>query len=67
MINEIKNKTQFGEVDYNFLMSCLSNYKKPRNQVTKLIDNNYIIPVKKGLYVFGPKAQCNTILKRNIG
>jgi len=56
MIAEIKDRTQFGEFDYTFLMDCLSQYKKPRDQVTKLIKKGYILPVKKGLYVFGPRA-----------
>ena len=56
IIEVLKTKTISGEFDYNLLLSCLSKYKRPRDQITKLIKNNYILPIKKGLYIFGPKA-----------
>ena len=46
-------KTPYGEFDYIFLSDILYSYKKPRNIISRLIRNNDIIRVKKGLYVFG--------------
>ncbi len=41
------------EIDYPFVMSCLSNYKNPRSKLTKLLKNKELVRVKKGLYIFG--------------
>ncbi len=53
MLKSITSKINRGEFDYTFLLSCLSRYKKPRNQITKLIKTKQIIRIKKGLYIFG--------------
>ena len=39
--------------DYTQLMSVLSDYSKPRDTVTRLIEQKKIIRIKKGLYIFG--------------
>jgi hypothetical protein len=39
--------------DYTQLMVGLSGYKKPRDVVTKLLMDNKIIRIRKGLYSFG--------------
>ena len=39
--------------DYTQLMFGLSGYKKPRDVVTKLLIDNKIIRIRKGLYSFG--------------
>lgn len=41
------------EIDYQFLMSALSNYAFPRDKVTSWLKSGELIRVKKGLYVFG--------------
>lgn len=41
------------EIDYTFLMHLLSKYRKPRDIVTRLIRQQEIIRIKKGLYVLG--------------
>lgn len=55
MIDIILKQAVSGEFDYNLLLFCLSDYKNPRKQITKLLKNKDIIRVKKGIYVFGPK------------
>ena len=43
-----------GEVfDYQFLMYFLKNVKYPRAKIGRLLKNQEIIRIKKGLYVFG--------------
>ncbi len=43
-----------GEIfDYEMLCYALRDYKKPRDAITRLIREESIIRVKKGLYVFG--------------
>ncbi|MDO9547595.1 MAG: hypothetical protein Q7J65_01345 [Candidatus Marinimicrobia bacterium] len=42
----------YNEFDYQVLMSALSDYRYPRDRVTRLIDKGLIIGVKKGIYVF---------------
>ncbi|HUU02118.1 MAG TPA: hypothetical protein VM425_11800 [Myxococcota bacterium] len=43
------------EFDYPLLMGLLSGYRNPRAKVTALLNKSWIVRVKKGLYVFGPK------------
>ncbi|MFC1616610.1 hypothetical protein ACFL2K_00155 [Candidatus Margulisiibacteriota bacterium] len=56
MLDLLLNNIKTGEFDYTILSSCLSKYKKPRNQITKLIKKQLIVRIKKGLYVFGPNS-----------
>jgi len=43
-----------GEIfNYSQLMSALSHYRKPRDTVTSLLRKEYIIRIRKGLYIFG--------------
>ena len=53
MITKLTENAISGEFDYTFLMSQLSHYKNPRNQIGKLLKTKMIVRVKKGLYVFG--------------
>ncbi len=57
VISEIRRRAKTEELDYLFLMECLSSYKQPRDRLTKLIKSNELIRVKKGLYVFGKEYQ----------
>jgi hypothetical protein len=52
-MNEIRKKAKTEELDYLFLMDCLSSYKQPRSKLTKLLKSKKLIRVKKGLYIFG--------------
>ncbi|NGX56161.1 MAG: hypothetical protein K1060chlam5_00397 [Candidatus Anoxychlamydiales bacterium] len=52
IINEIRKKAKTEEIDYLFLMDCLSNYKRPRDKLSNLLKTKKIIRVKKGIYVF---------------
>lgn len=52
-INEIRKKAKIEELDYLFLMECLSSFKQPRDKLTKLLKTKHLIRIKKGLYVFG--------------
>jgi predicted transcriptional regulator of viral defense system len=56
VINPLK-KIIFSEFDYNLLLACLTHYKNPRKQITKMLKKKDIIRVKKGLYVFGSNSQ----------
>lgn len=41
------------EVDYQFLMSALSDYARPRDKIRAWLKKGDLIRVKKGIYVFG--------------
>ncbi|OGN59993.1 MAG: hypothetical protein A3F40_01705 [Chlamydiae bacterium RIFCSPHIGHO2_12_FULL_27_8] len=49
----LRNKAKIEELDYLFIMNCLSFYKQPRDKLTKLLKNNQLIRIKKGIYIFG--------------
>ena len=52
-MQHIRNKVDGEEFDHLMLLECLSEYKQPRDKITKLLKNESIIRVKKGIYVFG--------------
>lgn len=54
------------EFDYPSLMQCLRGYKKPRDVVTRLLRNESIIRVKKGIYVFGDVYRRGVICKTSL-
>lgn len=43
------------ELDYGFVMDCLSAYKYPRVKLSHLLKIEALIRVKKGIYIFGKK------------
>lgn len=57
IMQAIRKKAKTEEIDYLFLMDCLSVYKRPRAKLTSLLKKNQLIRVKKGLYVFGEHYQ----------
>lgn len=44
------------EVDYQLLLSALSDYAHPRDKITSWLKSGELIRVKKGLYIFGKEA-----------
>lgn len=53
IMREIRKRAKTEELDYLFLMDCLSSYKQPRAKLTKILKSNQLIRVKKSIYVFG--------------
>lgn len=53
IMREIRKKAKTEEIDYLFLMNCLSSYKQPRDKLTKLLKKKHLIRIKKGIYIFG--------------
>ncbi|MCH9611488.1 MAG: hypothetical protein S4CHLAM81_09260 [Chlamydiales bacterium] len=51
------------EFDYQFLMSHLAEYSNPRNKISRMIKDQQIIRVKKGLYVFGSDFRKGLVCK----
>jgi hypothetical protein len=47
--------------DYTQLMMALTRYRKPRDVVTDLLKKNQIVRIRKGLYIFGPLWQRQTV------
>jgi hypothetical protein len=60
-IVDICQKAGRDELEYGFLMDCLSGYASPRAKVTQLIKSGDLIRVKKGLYLVGKKHQKDLI------
>ncbi len=60
---ELRRDHPIEELDYQLLMSYLSDYAKPRDKITRLITAGKIIPVKKGLYVFGKDYRKGLVCK----
>jgi hypothetical protein len=53
MLNDLRQRIDREEFDYQALMAALSEYANPRDRVTALLRRGDIMRVKKGLYVFG--------------
>jgi len=43
------------ELDYGFVIDCLSSYKNPRVKLNYLLKIKALIRVKKGIYIFGSR------------
>jgi hypothetical protein len=54
VISEIRSLVSGEILDYQTLMYCLREYKKPRDKITQLLANQTLIQIKRGVYVFGP-------------
>lgn len=48
-------RTSKEEIDYGFVMDCLSIYKNPRVKLNHLLKIKALVRVKKGIYIFGEK------------
>jgi hypothetical protein len=44
------------EIDYQLLLSALSDYASPRDKITSWLKSGELVRVKKGLYIFGKEA-----------
>src|SRR5262245_29628514 len=62
----IRRNIKTEEFDYPALMQELSQYKKPRDAVTRFLHNGSIVRVKKGLYVFGENYRKGMICKESL-
>ena len=49
----LRKEAPANELDFKFIMYCLSDYKSPRSKLTQLTKSKALIRIKKGLYVFG--------------
>lgn len=65
MIEDFLKNHPTGILDYCSLMGVLSNYKKPRDKITQLLERETIIRVKKGLYIVGEKY-CSHLISKEI-
>lgn len=60
-IEKIREHIKTVEFDYGLLMDVLKDYSKPRDAVSRLLQDQSIIRVKKGYYVFGKRYQTKPI------
>jgi len=62
----IRGAIKTEEFDYESLMQTLRHYRKPRDAITRFLNNGSITRVKKGLYVFGENYRKGTICKESL-
>lgn len=53
----IQAKAKVNELDYQLVMDCLKDYASPRAKLGRLLHNEALIRVRKGLYLLGPQFQ----------
>lgn len=51
----LQERALTNELDYQFIIDCLQDYKSPRMKLSRLLKSEALIHVKKGLYLLGPK------------
>jgi len=56
----------FSEFDYQTLLAALQEYRQPRMKIGRLLANQTIIRVKKGLYVFGQSGYRQRLYSREL-
>lgn len=52
-IEKIRQNIEREVFDYTQLISLLNEYRKPRDVITSLLENQEIVRIRKGLYIFG--------------
>ena len=52
--------------DYQVLTDALSDYSKPRDKITKLLESGAVVRIKKGLYCFGEAFRREPISREHI-
>jgi len=52
--------------DYQVLLDALSEYRKPRDKITRLIAGGVIVRIKKGLYCFGEPFRRESIRREYV-
>ena len=60
-MSDIRERIPFEVFDYQQLISCLTEYSKPRDRVTALLASGNLIRIRKGLYAFGEKYRRSPI------
>lgn len=51
----LQERAPANELDYQFVMDCLQNYRSPRAKLGRLLKSGALIHIRKGLYLLGPK------------
>lgn len=62
----LRGQIKTEEFDYETLMQALSQYKKPRDAITKLLRAGSILRIKKGLYIFGETYRRGVVCKESL-
>ena len=52
---DIRDRVRTDVLDYQQLVSCLRDYAKPRDRISRLLADGSLIHLRKGLYVFGER------------
>jgi hypothetical protein len=52
---DIRDRVRLDVLDYQQLVSCLCEYAKPRDRITRLLADGSLVRLRKGLYVFGER------------
>lgn len=62
----MRQATSVEEFDYQLLVSHLSEYSNKRDAITRLMRDQKIIRIKKGLYIFGPDYRKGLVCKESL-
>jgi hypothetical protein len=63
---DVRGAVNTEEFDYSTLIQSLRHYKKPRDAITRFLNDGSIIRVKKGLYVFGKNYRRGVVCKESL-
>ena len=55
-IEQLRQLADREEIDYQFVLSALKDYKYPRDKIHQWLKSGDLVRVKKGLYIFGETA-----------
>lgn len=65
-IHQLRKMAEQELIDYQFLVSALGDYSRPRDKISTWLKTGALIRVKKGLYVFGEEAAIVPYSKEQI-
>jgi hypothetical protein len=63
---DIRDRVSTDVLDYQQMISCLREYAKPRDLITRLLADASLIRLRKGLYVFGERVRRAPIIREYL-
>jgi len=65
-ISDIRDRLSQDVFDYQALVDCLRQYRKPRDRIQRLVADEDIVRIRKGLYAFAAPLRRGPIVREQL-
>ena len=63
---DIRDRVRTDVLDYQQLVSCLHEYAKPRDHITRLLTDGSLVRLRKGLYILGERYRRTPLNREHL-